>query len=690
VKGEQTIHFGAVYIIEQEYSDLEIQKDLQTMRDSGYDLITLWPVANAWLTSNSHEFIYSQTKKVMDYCQKLGIQVILQLFGQNQAQEFMPDTLSAPSLEAQNDFTQGFNENCYWANLNHPTVRHCFENYFESAITALKNHPALYGWDIFNEAHFRSDDPWTTDCYQQWLEKKYGAIDTLNLAWYRRYDGFSQIRPEKRRTPYSIWSSLLPAIDYEKFRSENLTDICRFLYMTAKRWDPQHPIIIDGTSAQILDQHILMRNNDEFETAKIPDIYGATFYPKSWGRNFKETPWNLSLYYLIPSSAAKKANKPYAVNELQTHTQSALTPGSEVNPNELRDWIWMCIFTGPSLIQLWRWRPFLHGYQITGRGLTQFDGSPNARCRAVTQLLKTMKDNAPWFSNCEVEKPTVSLAISYHCRLAFDSLLKWQDSYYPEIIKGWNRLLWNLGLQVGISNTEELDSTDFATPVLILPSTVQVSKKETKTLQDYVFKGGCLIADCRLGVMDEMAVAPSEGIPGVALSQLFGIKECEVSSKGSYTLDDVEIQACHMHQILELEKNTKVLARMTDGNPAIVEHSYGAGKTLYLNSFVGLGLSGEIPSALRDCIGNWILDTAGVQRIVKSDLVHTAKMKSDTGSLLLVVNFDSSKEGYIQLVVKKGVEIENLMTGEHYCPQPDGLCRIAIGPDSCQVLAWRS
>jgi len=81
----------------------------------------------------------------------------------------------------------------------------------------------------------------------------------------------------------------------------------------------------------------------------------------------------MAMYYSVPAAAARKAGKPYIVNELQTHTQSILTPGSEVSPQELYNWILMCMFTGSCGMQLWRWRPFLHGYQSAGAG-TDADG----------------------------------------------------------------------------------------------------------------------------------------------------------------------------------------------------------------------------------------------------------------------------------------------------------------------------
>ena len=91
--------FGAVYIIEQDYTDEEMRRDLANMRDCGFNLITLWPIGNAWLAKSSHEWVFSKTRYVLDLCQELGMKAILQLFGQNQAQEFMPDSACTSEME---------------------------------------------------------------------------------------------------------------------------------------------------------------------------------------------------------------------------------------------------------------------------------------------------------------------------------------------------------------------------------------------------------------------------------------------------------------------------------------------------------------------------------------------------------------------------------------------------------------
>lgn len=680
--------FGAVYIIEQDYSDDEIIRDLTNMKNVGYNLITLWPIGNAWLAKSSHEYIFDQTIKVMDICNDLKIKCILQLFGQNQAQEFMPD--SALTEEMEHYYEEGINlqANNYWSNLNNPVVREYFDNYFKIAINTLKDHPALYGWDVFNEAHFRSDDPFTTEKYQQWLKKKYKNIETLNYLWYRRYSAFSQIKPNKRRTAYSIWSSLLPATDYEKFRSENLTDICQFLMDTAKKYDKRTPIIIDGTSSMIMNSTLLNRNNDEFETAYIPDIYGATFYPKSWGKNYKETPWTLAMYYSIPASAARKANKPYVINELQTHTQSALTPGSEVSPQELVNWIYMCLFNAPILMQLWRWRPFLHGYQVTGRGLTQFDGTPNKRSDAVAKLLDTVNTNIDLFDNFKVVKPTIKIAISYHNRLAFDSLLKWEDSFWQDNAEGWYHLFWEYGLPIEFTNTEKLDEMDFDSPIIVLPAAVQVSKSESEKLVEYVERGGTLIADGRMGTLNEWGEAPKEGIPGKTLSKLFGFVENDVTCNENMVIHDKLFEAPYMSQILDLSDNTEVLYKMENGDPSVIEHKIGKGKAIYFNSFFGLTAKDNVPKEIKDIFTTYVDDTNSIM-CEKEKGVHVAYVESESKYGILVINFsdDSSKLVLKNIPITNGKVIKNIMSGEQYTVENKRL-EVNLKSDSSQIFVF--
>lgn len=678
--------FGAVYIIEQDYSEEEIRRDLTLMREYGCNLITLWPVGNPWLAKDSHQWVFDLTRMVLDACESLGMKAILQLFGQNQAQEFMPDSALTSDMMVRDERGRHLNENCFWANLNHPAVREYIDVFFKEAITAFKDHKAVYGYDVFNEAHFRSDDNYTIRKYQEWLKNQYGDISRLNRVWYRRYEGFSQIFPEMRRSPYSIWSSILPDLEYEKFRSVTLTDICRFLYDTAKKYDSHHPIIIDGTSAQILAEDVTLRNNDEFATAKIPDIYGSTFYPKSWGRNYRNTPWTMAMYYSIPAGAARKAGKPYFVNELQTHTQSVLTPGSEVTGQELYDWILMCMFTGAEGMQLWRWRPFLHGYQSTGRGLTKMDGTPNEKAELVKELVSLINRNEDLFKQFTIEKPAVKIALSYSSRLYFDAFLKWKDSFWSQDVEGWYRLFWNYGMTPEFTDLEDLEGERAA--VMVLPSILCISSEMADQLTEFVEQGGLLIADARLGSVNEYGEVPPEGIPGRKLSRLFGLVETDVDSGHCFRLNGVEIPCNFMEQRLEAAGDAKVLGTLEDGSPAVVLHEFGRGKTLYFNSFMGVELKKkqwpEVEKTVMSLVKEQCPDSVTAH---KGERVHISFIKAGSWRAALVINFDSVRQQVCMMGLPEGVLLENLMTGAVLLSGPK--TDLEIPENTAYIYKWQ-
>lgn len=451
----------------------------------------------------------------------------------------------------------------------------------------------MYGFDVFNEAHFRSDDKYTLIVYQKWLEGKYNTIEVLNHAWYRRYESFSQILIDIRKSAYSVWGSLLPDVEYEKFRSENVTDICKFLYDTAKKYDDVHPIIIDGTSSQILYEDVTLRNNDEFKTARIPDIYGATFYPKSWGRNYRETPWTLSMYYSMPAGAAT------------------------------------------------------------------------------------------------IAKPVVRIAVSYSNRLFFDSLLKWEKSFWSDDVKGWYKLFWSNGIVPEFTDLEDLDEEDMKADMIILPAILSISNEATSKLTTYLDQGGILSADARLGVFNELGNVPKEGIPGVSLSELFGLAEMDVSSGERFILNEKSIPCNYMNQELKVKEGAMVLGTMENGTPAVIYHKFGKGETLYFNSFMGLELKKELYSKVVDTVLNLLLEKdSKIITAKKASSVHMRYIKSEKKKVIILINFSTMQQVIELYNLPLDCTLVNLMTGNTL--QTKDKTIINIPENTAYIYSWEN
>ncbi|MCC5021836.1 MAG: beta-galactosidase [Candidatus Synoicihabitans palmerolidicus] len=254
---------GGVYLLEPEYPWAEVERDVRLMAEHGFNLITLWPAANSWCASQPDDYAFDDTMRFLDLCQQYDLQVLIQLIGQTPSQEFMPDAVLQPDMRASAPTVLS------WPNLNHPAVDAEVQCYFRACVDAMGEHPAVFGWDVFNEAHFRSDDPYTVRAYWEWLRDRYGDIETLNRRWLRRYASFDQVDPVDRASFYSVWSSLLPQVEYEIFRADNLTAICRRWCQYLKALDPTRPVVVDGCSALVLGSDRALRISPDGTTARV-------------------------------------------------------------------------------------------------------------------------------------------------------------------------------------------------------------------------------------------------------------------------------------------------------------------------------------------------------------------------------------------------------------------------------------
>jgi beta-galactosidase len=669
--------FGAVYLLEPEYSWSEVERDVNYMAEMGFNLLTLWPVANSWLARDPSEFVFDDTIRFLDLCHSKGMKVLLQLVGQNPSQEFTPDCLLRP------DMLLHPLPGSIWANLNHPEVEALALRYFDSCVAALKHHPAVFGWDLFNESNFRSTDPHTIRKYQSWLEQRYGTIENLNRKWLRRFRDFGQIDPSEHRAIYSVWSSLLPPVEIEAFHAENLTAICRSWCEHVKMRDPDHPVIIDGTSAQLLETDLSLRNCDEYEVARTCDIYGGTFYPKSWGRNLGDKPWELFLYYSIPRGAAVKAGKPYFIDELQTHTQSLLTPGSEMLPRELELCIWAAIAAGGNAVQLWRWRPFLRGYQSTGRGLTLLDGTPGPRGEAVGRLVRSLRRIEGELGAVKPAVPDVTVMLGYRSRLFYDAFLRGAPSHHPETVRGWHRAFTALGLEVETGSIEHLDDRDLATPIIVLPALVSLDDGQVAWLENYVRQGGLLIAEARLNALDSWDRARTEGSPGKLLANVFGVIEGDVGPASSFLWDGVPFKAPFLIQHLTANAGTSVLARNAEGHPMVVSNRYGSGQTIYFAAIQGFAWQSEASTTTLALLRSCVDSTRVAHHFVRKPEMTIVRWHEGQNRIVAyVMNFDSA-DSEVRFAQIPAMASRELISGA-----PIAGDKITLPPQSVRIVEW--
>jgi len=142
---------------------------------------------------------------------------------------------------------------------------------------------------------------------------------------------------------------------------------------------------------------------------------------------------------------------------------------------------------------------------------------------------------------------------------------------------------------------------DHLTPykILFLPYPVMLAESAAAAVKEYVAQGGTVVAEARLAWNDERGFA-SPVIPGFGLDQVFGAREMLIRPEPeprliiqpSTDLPGINagesIVAAAFEEDLVPLTGSRVLARFPGGGAAMVENTYGRGKTVLVGSFPGL------------------------------------------------------------------------------------------------------
>jgi len=511
---------GTVYLIEQGVSPDQQRRDLENIAKTGLKLVVLWPPISRWDSPDGVSVAFDSVDRVMDLCHSLGIKAILELEGQNPAFQFMPDHLFRDEYRSENDTGK------HWVNYLHPEVDQIITDYILAVASHFRDHPALLGYDLFNEVNFRSTDEYTRKAFQNWLQEKYREIRKLNRVWGRFYTDFSQIRLDNFDYDYSRWSSLRPQLDFQDFRSDTIQSLLKKWGDAVRSVDPDHPVIADNSWSMTFFENMTLAN-DDWKVSSVVDIFGLSVYPQSWDVHIASDPCAISQIYHGGVCASPGA--PAMVSELQTHNQTMLGQNSSVF-DEIKLWTWQAFMYGVQALVYWKWRPFTRGFQVTGRGMTARDGTPNERSAQAAEVASVINANPELFGPRRVFDSAVALLYSPECDSFTDLTLPEEKSgFYRNSFAGWYRYLFNRGIRPLIIKAGDLDKphTDHIR-LLVAPALAVLSRKDAARLRGFIEKGGKVVADGRFAVIDRNGFAYDRA-PG-ELTDLFGYSELDFLS----------------------------------------------------------------------------------------------------------------------------------------------------------------
>ena len=623
-------------------------KDLDQIKAVGFNTVKCW-VDWASAESKPGEFDFQNLDLLMRLAQERGLRVVIQVY-----LDSAPDWVGERYPEGRfvdrsgavitSQAAPGF---C----IDDAGVRAEIVKFLTALSTAANKFSALYGWDVWSEPHvinwadFPSlYNPEFCFCpssqarFRAWLKEKYGTLEVLNAAWYRRFERWEQVEPPRASTILSYTDYL----DWRAFIDDKLAGDLRTRLEAIRSADPVHPITshaaVPGLFTSPTDG---FGEPDDFKMSEVADAFGTSLYPKH-----ADSPRGWSYQMLAAGldftrSAGLSSGKGFWIGELQAgQGVTGMRIAAPIDSHDEEFWLWKVLSHGAKEIAVYAWYPMNAGFESNGYGLINLDGTLTPRSRAAGKVAQEIARNGSELLAAAPARAQVAVLfnrLSYMVGGSQSSLSKLGNATRDSLM-GVHGAFFEQQIPVDFVHPMDLVHDKLGQyKILFLPFPVMISKPVIEGVVRYIQNGGTVVAEARLAWNDERGFSSDE-IPGMGLAQVFGARE-----KVIRPLEKPEIVLEPNAGILGLAPGTRavaeafeeelepmpgalVLGRFADGAPAIVENTYGKGKAILVGSFLAMACQRQQKEATKQVLLAFAR-RAGVAREVTVSGDNTSQME---------------------------------------------------------------
>jgi beta-galactosidase len=555
--------------------------------------------------------------------------------------------------------------------MDHPGVRRADLAFYETVARRAAASPAFLGFDLWSEPHVTNwanptyiDNPEFCFCrntvarYREWLKKKYGTLEALNAAWYRRHASWNEVEPNRLSTILSY----ADYIDWKRFIADKLGDDLRARYEAAKRGAPDRLATSHAAGVGLFSSpHYWEGQSDDWTMAAQVDYYGTSFYPKHSAFVDRDVEWRGALLDFARSFGFARGGRGFWIGELQAGFGTiALNVSPTVTPEDLRVWTWSALARGAKAICTYAYYPMSTGYESGGFGLIRLDGTLTERARVAGEIARRVGERSALL--LAARPPQSGVAVVYNPLAHFVGGRQRATAYAGpqgevagierDSLLGIYRALFPSNVPIDFVHADHLKAAELRPyKIVVMPYPLMMPAAAAAELREYVREGGSLVLEARAGWNDERGRA-AETIPGLGLSEVVGARETDVQTveKGKAALvagdglpglrpGEVLPGRWYEETLEPAAPGARIVARFASGAPAAVASEFGKGKTLVLGSYVCGGHVTQ-PSETGRRFFEGLLDWAGVRRpvTVSGDPVEVRLLESGSQDLAFVFN----------------------------------------------------
>jgi beta-galactosidase len=675
--------------------------DLRKIKGLGFNTVRCWI---DWASGEPEpgRYDFSTLDVLLDLAGQEGLRVFVQVY-MDSAPEWVgrqyPDSLfvSSNGQAIRPESSPGY---C----RDHAGVRRADNAFYRAIARHVAGRKAFLGWDLWSEPHvinwanptyIQNPEfcfcPHTVARFRSWLRTRYGTLEALNQAWYRRFKDWGEVEPNRLSTILSYTDY----IDWKRFIADKLGEDLRERYQAVKSEAPQAVAVSHAAGVGLFSSpHYWEGQPDDWTMAAQVDYYGTSFYPKHSAFVDRDPVWRGALLDFTRSFGFAGGRGGFMIGELQSGFGTiAVNVSPTVTPEDLRIWTWSALARGAKGIHYYAFYPMSTGYESGGFGMIQLDGTLTERAQEAGRIAQVVERNRELLLAARPVKAEVG--VIYNPLAHFVGGRQRQAAYggpqgevagiERDSLLGPYKALWETNVPLDYVHVEHMTAESLADYKLVyLPYPLMLPSGAGAVFAEYVRRGGALVAEARPGWNDERGRS-SDVIPGMGLHEVFGAREAAISTAPQGRTKIVfeggpTVPARWFEEVLEPARpSARAAGRFESGGVAAVESTYGKGKTLLVGSYVAAAAQ-SAPSAEASRWFAGLLDWAGVRRPPQVEgAVEARWLESGARRMLFLLNHSSTPQAVKLRFAGKRTD---LMTG-----RTETASAFTIGARDVRVLA---